>query len=261
MTPAARERRQIEMPLLIVSLSAWALLVFKADSGSPVASCCPAATMRGALNAASVHMMLAMNPIPSLALGWLIMLAAMMAPLLATPLRYVIDRSIVKRRVRSVALFVIGYLAVWMMAGVLILGLALIALSFNQRLFVPEIIVIIAAFIWQSSPWKQLCINRGHVHGSISAFGTVADIDTLRFGLAHGGWCVGSCWALMLLPETMGSWHLVTMAGATVWLIAEKIERPAQPQWRLRGIGKASRIIIAQLGSIFHRRNNERIVA
>ena len=48
--------------------------------------------------------------------GWLPMLAVM-TPLIVAPLRHVRERSFAHRRVRAMVLFVIGYGAVWMIAG------------------------------------------------------------------------------------------------------------------------------------------------
>ena len=54
---------------------------------------------------ASFQMMLAMNPVSSLIVGWALMLVAMMSPTLIAPIRHVIERSFKRRRVRSVTLF------------------------------------------------------------------------------------------------------------------------------------------------------------
>ena len=54
----------------------------------------------------------------SVSLGWALMLAAMMGPLVAAPLRHVCARSFARRRARAVALFGCGYVAIWMAAGI-----------------------------------------------------------------------------------------------------------------------------------------------
>ena len=59
----------------------------------------------------SLDMLLASNPPASLALGWALMLAAMMAPVLIAPVRHVRDRSFARRRTRSIGLFVAGYVS------------------------------------------------------------------------------------------------------------------------------------------------------
>ena len=68
------------------------------------------------------------------------------------------------------------------------------------------------------------------------------------FGITHAVWCVGSCWALMLLPLLVSHGHIAVMAAVALWLAAERLDRPRTPRWRWRwhGPGKAARIVIAQ---------------
>jgi len=111
----------------------------------------------------------------------------------------------------------------------------------------PLALVALIAVIWQSSPIKQRCLNRNHAHTELAAFGWAADLDALRFGWRHGVWCFGSCWALMLLPMLISRGHIAAMAAVTLWLFAERLERPTPPQWRWHGPDKALRIVIAQI--------------
>src|SRR5262245_59793308 len=92
MTAAARERAAVRVPLLIVSAAAWLILI-----GRPTSH--------------------AHHPEVFSASGWLWMLAAMMAPVLTGPVRYIRDRSLARQRARSILSFVGGYAAVWMGAG------------------------------------------------------------------------------------------------------------------------------------------------
>src|SRR5215469_17198668 len=65
---------------------------------------------------ATLDLSLALNPPSLLALGWLSMVAAMMAPMLVSPLRHVYERSFASRRVHRMVLFIAGYAAVWFAA-------------------------------------------------------------------------------------------------------------------------------------------------
>ena len=190
-------------------------------------------------------MLLAHNSLTSLAAGWALMLVAMMGPLLSAPLRYIWAVSFAYRRARAIVLFIAAYTTVWMVAGAVLLALALVV-----RLVAPESMVLpalmIVALVWQYSPAKQRCLNRGHAHPELAAFGPAADFAVLRFGLKHGAWCVGSCWALMLLPLLVSHGHVAAMAVVTLCLAAERLDRPMPPSWRMRGPGKAVRIALAQ---------------
>jgi len=239
MTPAARERAQVRTPVLFISAAAWILLV-AGPGGTALSAHCPPAM------AASLKLLLAVNPPAVLAAGWALMLAAMMAPMLIAPVRHVRDSSFARRRARAIMLFVAGYAAVWMAAGAMLMALALAV-----RLAAPESWLVVAlgtviALVWQFSPFKQRCLNRGHAHFELAAFGVAADIGALRFGLTHGVWCVGSCWALMLLPLLVSRGHVAAMAAVSLWLFAERFDTPMPPRWRLRGPGRAARIVIAQ---------------
>jgi len=253
MTPAARERRQVEVPVLLVTLSAWAALIVRPGAMSLSNSCCIPSTIQDGLSSMSLHMLMLRNPPSTLATGWMLMLASMMTPLLAAPIRHVMDRTLARRRWLSVLLFVLAYVAVWIAAGVVILSLALAVRMFLPASLLPVMVGLLVTVLWQCSPWKQRCLNRGHSHPAIAGFGGAADVDSLRFGLSHGLWCVGSCWALMLLPELFPVGHIPAMAVVTVWMIAEKLDRPSAPRWQWRGTGKATRLVIAQTRMLLQR--------
>ena len=62
---------------------------------------------------------------------WMLMVAAMMMPMLAGAIGHVRARSLPRRRMRSMALFMIGYCAIWAACGVPIV-LAVLALQLMQ---------------------------------------------------------------------------------------------------------------------------------
>jgi predicted metal-binding membrane protein len=195
---------------------------------------------------ASFQMLLAMNPLSSMAAGWALMLVAMMSPTLIAPIRHVDERSFKHRRARSVTLFVLGYAAIWMTAGSVLLAAKLVLSLLAPQSYLPAAVVGLIAFVWQCSPIKQRCLNRGHNHSELAAFGIAADRDTLRFGITHGAWCVGSCWALMLFPMLLSVGHFAAMAAVTFLMISERLEQPRPLSWRLRVRGKLMRIAVAQ---------------
>jgi predicted metal-binding membrane protein len=235
MTSARRERLQVSRPLLLLSALAWVLLAAEPN------------IIR--MPAHSVAMPMPMPPVSftSLALGWQLMLTAMMLPLLIAPVRHLRDRSFTHRRARAIALFLTSYGAIWMAAGVLLLTFTLTVRQIVPGSWMPLALVALIAVIWQSSPIKQRCLNRNHAHTELAAFGWAADLDALRFGWRHGVWCFGSCWALMLLLMLISRGHIAAMAAVTLWLFAERLERPTPPQWRWHGPDKALRIVIAQI--------------
>lgn len=194
----------------------------------------------------SFQMLLAMNPLSSMAAGWALMLIAMMSPTLITPIRHILERSFKRRRARSVTFFVVGYALIWMAAGGVLLAAMLMLTLLMPQSYLPAVGVAIITFVWQCSSIKQRCLNRNHNHVELAAFGSAADLDALRFGITHGVWCVGSCWALMLLPMLLSQGHFAAMAVVTFVMTSERLEHPRLPSWRLRFPIKLMRIAVAQ---------------
>jgi predicted metal-binding membrane protein len=235
MTRAARERSLVRTPILVVSAAAWILLVLQ--PGAMMLHCHP--------GHGSLAVMLAHTQPGPMALGWALMVVAMMLPLMAAPVRHVRDRTFSHRRVRATVLFLSGYLAVWMAAGAMLVVAALGIRSAGESMG-PAVLAALLVLVWQVSPGKQACLNRLHAHPQLVAFGVAADFDALRFGLAHGGWCVGSCWGLMLLPMLSSSGHLAAMAAVSLWVWGEHLGRPVAPGWSLRAPVKAVRLAVVR---------------
>jgi predicted metal-binding membrane protein len=243
MTLSPAERARISIPILLVSATTWMMLLVNPGSIMTLAHC-PVTDSGTSL--VSFQMLLAMNPPSSLAAGWAVMLVAMMSPTLIAPISHVVERSFKSRRARSVILFVIGYATIWMTAGSVILAVQLALSLIAPQSYLPAAVVACIAFLWQCSPIKQRCLNRGHNHRELAAFGMAADRDAFSFGITHGLWCVGSCWALMLFPMLLAQGHLAAMAAVTFLMISERLEQPEPPGWRLRLRGKLMRIAVAQ---------------
>jgi predicted metal-binding membrane protein len=225
MTAAARERMRVRVPLLAAAAAAWLALALQ----SGAAAHGPTHTARWTPASLAAHAVL--------------MFAAMMLPLSGAPVRHVRDRSFASRRARAVGLFLAAYALPWIAAtAVLLLAAAWIVAA--RDAVVPALAVAGVA-VCQASPLKQRFLNRCHGHPALAAFGVRADLDVLRFGLSHAGWCIGSCLALMLLPMLVARdhfAHFAIMAGVTLWLAGERLEKPMPPRWRWRGPGKVVRI-------------------
>lgn len=233
----------MNIPTLLLSAGMWMMLLVNPGSIITLAHC--PVTHSGA-SLVSFQMLLEMNPISSLMAGWALMLVAMMSPTLITPLRHILKRSFKRRRARSVTHFVAGYAAIWMAAGGVLSAVTLMLNLLAPQSYLWAAGVGIIAFVWQCSPMKQRCLNRGHNHKELAAFGIAADLDALRFGIMHGVWCVGSCWALMLLPMLLQQGHFAAMAIVTFVMTSERLEQPRPLSWRLRFPGKLLRIVVAQ---------------
>ncbi len=223
-------------------LVAWALLAF-GGSASFLPTLCTGQAWSTVPLAVSLDLALLFNSPGQLAAGWALMVVAMMLPLAMAPLWHVRERSFARRRGRSTALFVAGFIAIWMAAGIVLQTTALLA-----RWAVPMPLACLGlamavALFWQISPAKQWCLNRCHQRPQLEAFGFAADLDAFRFGVRNGAACTGVCWALMLPMLLIGQGQLPAMIAVTLFSLAESLEDPAPLAWRWRGGAKALRIV------------------
>jgi predicted metal-binding membrane protein len=54
-------------------------------------------------------------------------------------------------------------------------------------------------------------------------------------GVEHGMYCVGCCWALMLVLFAGGVMNLTVILGLTLWVIVEKLAPFGEQSARLSG--------------------------
>src|SRR4051812_30562821 len=230
----AQDWARLRNAVLAVSLIAWIAIVLEPRA----ASCCAANGAGG-----SLKMLMVANPPGALAMDWALMLVAMMAPMLVAPLYHIRISSFARRRLRSMALFVVGYGAIWMAAGVVIVAVELAATWLLPQSYLPAMIAGLIALVWQASPFKQRCLNRCHNHRPLAAFGIAADLDALRFGLGNGLWCTASCWSAMLFPMLLpqGQAHFIAMAAVALLMFCERLDPPKTPAWQWRGFGTTLR--------------------
>lgn len=173
--------------------------------------------------------------VPALLYGaaWVLMTAAMMLPS-TWPLFGAFDRVLAARadRGRLLALLGLGYVAVWTafglvahaLHGALLAGVAeLPALARRGELIGAAVVLLAGAF--QFSALKHRCLEQcrtpmsfvmSHWHGRAPAR------DAFTLGAHHGLFCVGCCWALMLLMFLVGTGSLGWMLVLAALMAVEK---------------------------------------
>ncbi|WP_165903936.1 DUF2182 domain-containing protein [Hymenobacter gummosus] len=197
-------------------------------------------------SAASLAMLLRMNPLSTQLLGWGLMVVAMMLPKLLVPIQVLRRQSLKRHRLVNSVLFVAGYLTTWMLAGLPILAVIIAANLLLPQSYVPAAAALIVALIWQCSPLKQHFLNRGHEHQILVAFGWRAFRGAFTYGFRHGLWCVGAGWALMLFPMLLPQGHNLAMLAMTVVMLSEHLENPRFPKWEFNPRLKLVRYLVAQ---------------
>lgn len=166
---------------------------------------------------------------------WAAMILAMMLPTAAPMiLTYAEIAETAQRKgepIVSPSVLIVGYLAVWLgfalLAALLQMTLAR-AWAFEPTPTLPAALVSAAMFLvaglYQFSPLKRACLTRCQrplpfffVHWKTSAAGVFG------LGLRQGAFCLGCCWALMLLMLTAGTMNLVWAAVLGVVMTVEKL--------------------------------------
>ena len=156
--------------------------------------------------------------------GWVLMTAAMMLPT-TFPLLQIFHRMTRQRgdRVALLTAVIAGYLGVWLAFGVaahafdLALHLALERGGWLQAdAWLLGTVPLLVAGGFQFTRLKYRCLDQCRTPLSFVVQhwrGGGAHAQALRLGAHHGAFCVGCCWALMLLMFAVG-------AGNVGWMLA-----------------------------------------
>jgi predicted metal-binding membrane protein len=127
--------------------------------------------------------------------------------------------------------FAAGYLAVWSGFGV---ALTAVQWMLHRATIigghemaanpVPASLILIGAGCYQLTPMKRACLAHcqsplayllGHWRSGIGG--------AFRMGLGHGAYCLGCCWALMLVMFVGGVMSVATMAVLSLFILAERV--------------------------------------
>ena len=220
-----RERTAAVALLVLLPVLSWVWMVAMARD------------MYGPMTGASVWMMTPHWDVPHLLLlwaMWVVMMAGMMLPS-ASPLVLLYGaaarRSAQRTAGRETYALAAGYLATWaaFSLGATVLQRALAALL----LFTPMMeaadsrvsgICLLIAGAYQWTPLKHACLRAcrspmGFLMGRWRSGWSGA----FRLGVEHGAYCVGCCWALMLLLFAGGVMNILVIAGLTALVAFEKL--------------------------------------
>ncbi|MEO8347261.1 MAG: DUF2182 domain-containing protein [Betaproteobacteria bacterium] len=221
--------------LVLLVLAAWAALVLWSASpyarylehggwgdAGVLAALCRALPQGEVLVPALLH-----------AAAWMLMIAAMMLPttfpLLAIFRRITGDRPDAGR---LLAWVLAGFIVAWLTFGLLahLADAILRWAAGNNGWFVANGWMIGAgmlagAGLFQWSALKYRCLEQCHTPFAFIAarwHGRAPAREAFRLGLDHGAFCVGCCWALMLLMFVVGTGNLGWMLALAAVMAAEK---------------------------------------
>ena len=175
------------------------------------------------------------NPITLLMVfvSWELMLLAMMLPT-AIPIISLFSHMIQQRPHRTTlqALLVLGYLTPWTLSGLTFiivyqgLGSFMNSLSTTHRLsWLLGPFILISAGLFQFSSMKYACLKlcRSPLSFIMRYWQGRSDRrESYRLGMAHGWFCLGCCWLLMLTMTLTSVHHLGWMLFLGMAMAIEK---------------------------------------
>jgi len=184
---------------------------------------------------------------------WWIMMIAMMTPS-AAPV--ILLHATVTRRGRAgtqgeapglaTPAFVAGYLAIWLVfsaAATLLEWLLERAAYVSPMWMWSESAALTGGLLmlagaYQLTPFKAACLEgcRSPIE-VLSRHWRPGAAGAFRLGIVHGAYCVGCCWALMLLLFAGGAMNLVWIAGLSLIVIVEKLTPWGRALGRALGAG------------------------
>ena len=234
-----RQRLFLALVLLLVTLLSWLWIAAMARDMYGSMRGFAAWMMTPAWDATHLLLLWAM---------WAVMMTAMMLPSASPTLLLYLRAARVQEERSQAALRVYalagGYLSVWAVFSV--------AATLLQRVLatreilspmmepvsaIPAAALLLIAGAYQLSPLKRACLRtcrsplsflmRRWQPGWTGAY---------RMGVEHGAWCLGCCWALMLLLFAGGVMNLAVIAALTAWVLIEKLLPLGEHSARLSGV-------------------------
>ena len=170
----------------------------------------------------------------ALILMWFLMAIAAMLPSAAPMIRTyceIADTARIKGEpVVHPLVLVAGYLGVWLAASMLFAALTLCVHAFavSGEIYDPLLglagaLALLVAGLYQFSGLKEACLKKCRNPFSILFSNWSAKpVRVFRLGAAQGIWCLGCCWALMLVMFAVGVMNIFWMALIGVFTLIEK---------------------------------------
>jgi predicted metal-binding membrane protein len=165
---------------------------------------------------------------------WAVMMTGMMLPS-ASPMLLLYGamarRSAQASAAAAIYAFAAGYLVVW---AVFSAGVTAIQRVFAALLLVSPMMeitsstasaaLLLIAGLYQLTPIKLACLRTCQSPlGFLMSRWRKGSSGAFRMGLHHGAYCVGCCWALMLLLFAGGVMNLAVIAALTAFVALEKL--------------------------------------
>lgn len=184
---------------------------------------------------------------------WLLMMVAMMTPSAAPAV--LLFHRVQRGSWQRTAAFVTGYFVAWgaysigaTAAQVLLIEAGHIDTMGMATSRWPAAILIAVAAVWQWTPAKAACLQQCRSPAEfLSAHFHPGSMGAIRTGVEHGAYCVGCCWALMLLLFVGGVMSLAWVGGITLIVALEKLV----PGWTVTRVLISAALLVAAIAVAF----------
>ena len=239
-----KDKSVVYVGILAVAATAWYYLYWMAqqhaqmDMGSMDMMGMDGMDMMGMGMTSSMSGMM-MESVSMLFVMWSVMMVAMMLPSL-TPIAEVFTSLNVRKKKQGqlyvkTSVFVTGYLLVWF-AFSLVLAVVQSQLSEAQLLGTPEMgssnlllsgSILLLAGVYQWTPLKIACLKycRSPIGFLLNRWRD-GKLGAVAMGWHYGVFCLGCCWALMVVMFAVGTMSLLWMVIIAVFMLCEKIFPP-----------------------------------
>ena len=213
--------------LLLVAAAAWVFVVLSSVHGDDMAMAMPMSISDGLV----------------FTMCWAVMMTAMMLPsaLPMISLYGAMQRGAGAAGTNGVpaAVFTLVYLGLWAATGLPVyFAHTLLAARAGSTLAYAIAVVLVAAGVYQLSPLKQVCLRvcRSPL-GFLLGHWRAGRRGSLALGWSHALYCLGCCWALMLVLVAAGAMGLPWVLLITALVAAEKLMSGGE--WIARIAGSA----------------------
>lgn len=235
-SPISIEMRNGVASLVALSMVGWGLIFWSVTNmSSPIVALMMPMDARWSL-----------GEIVAVWLMWAVMMGAMMLPS-AIPMMLIHRRVAAKRDPEfpdSHHWFLAAYLLTWALFSV---AASSLQWSFQRADVLSHMLriqgsligggILIAAGIFQLTPLKAACLNKCRTPmGFLLTDWRAGRAGAFRMGLKHGQYCIGCCWALMMVLFVGGVMSLTTIAVLSGLVAMEKLAPRGQTLSKFGGI-------------------------
>ena len=104
-----------------------------------------------------------------------------------------------------------------------------------ERAMLPALLILAGGY--QLTPLKRACLRMCQSPlGFLMSHWRAGGAGAFRMGLEHGAYCVGCCWALMLLLFAGGVMNLAVILALTMFVAFEKLAPFGTQSARFSGV-------------------------